>query len=125
MDKKLINEEINNIKYLFGYKPGRVISEQDIDYTTDDYLDVNETELDEYFYFPAASEWWENLSPEEQQNLADKYYPENDFGALSLSSEEIENIFNNETFEDSDFDDEEESFEFLPDEDNDHRDEMI
>lgn len=34
MDKKLINEEINNIKYLFGYKPGRVISEQDIDYTT-------------------------------------------------------------------------------------------
>ena len=30
MDKKLINEEINNIKYLFGYKPGRVISEQNI-----------------------------------------------------------------------------------------------
>jgi len=29
MDKKLINEEIQNMKYLFGYKPGRVISEQD------------------------------------------------------------------------------------------------
>ena len=40
MSKKLINEDIQNIKYLFGYKPGRVISEQDIDYTTDDYLDV-------------------------------------------------------------------------------------
>ena len=40
MDKKLINEDIQNIKYLFGYKPGRVISEQDIDYTTDAYLDV-------------------------------------------------------------------------------------
>ena len=45
MNKKLINEDIQNIKYLFGYKPGRVISEQDIDYTTDDYLDM--TEMDE------------------------------------------------------------------------------
>jgi len=45
MDKKLINEDIKNMKYLFGYKPGIVISEQDIDYTTDDYLDT--TEMDE------------------------------------------------------------------------------
>jgi len=44
MNKKLINEDIANMKYLFGYKAGRVISEQDIDYTTDDYLD---TEIDE------------------------------------------------------------------------------
>ena len=29
MDKKLIIEDIANIKYLFGYKPGRVISEQE------------------------------------------------------------------------------------------------
>jgi hypothetical protein len=29
MDKKLLNEEIQNMKFLFGYKPGRVISEQD------------------------------------------------------------------------------------------------
>ena len=29
MDKKLINEEIQNMKYLFNYKPGRVISEQE------------------------------------------------------------------------------------------------
>ena len=42
MDKKLINEDISNMKYLFGYKPGRVISEQDFDYTTDDYLDTSE-----------------------------------------------------------------------------------
>jgi len=28
MNKKLINEDIQNIKYLLGYKPGRVISEQ-------------------------------------------------------------------------------------------------
>ena len=45
MDKKLINEDIQNIKYLFGYKPGKIISEQDFDYTTDDYLDT--TEIDE------------------------------------------------------------------------------
>jgi hypothetical protein len=45
MDKKLINEDISNMKYLLGYKPGRVISEQDFDYTTDNYLDV--TEIDE------------------------------------------------------------------------------
>lgn len=47
MDKKLINEDIKSMKYLFGYKPGRVISEQDMDYTTDDYLDVDDSELDE------------------------------------------------------------------------------
>ena len=44
MDKKLLNEDINNMKYLFGYKPGRVISEQDIDYTTEDF---SQDEIDE------------------------------------------------------------------------------
>jgi len=39
MDKKLINEDISNIKYLFGYKPGRVISEQE------------EPETDRYMFF--------------------------------------------------------------------------
>jgi hypothetical protein len=29
MDKKLLNEEIQNMKFLFGYKPGKVISEQE------------------------------------------------------------------------------------------------
>lgn len=47
MKKKLLKEDIDNIKYLFDYKPGRVISEQDYDYTTDDYLDVMDSELDE------------------------------------------------------------------------------
>jgi hypothetical protein len=28
MDKKILNEDIQNIKYLFGYKRGVVISEQ-------------------------------------------------------------------------------------------------
>ena len=57
MDKKILNEDIQNIKYLFGYKPGRVISEQDFDYTTDDYLDTSEMseqdepETDRYMFF--------------------------------------------------------------------------
>ena len=46
MDKKLIKEDIANIKYLLGYKPGRVISEQDIDYTTNEYVDMNEDKDD-------------------------------------------------------------------------------
>ena len=58
MDKKLINEDIKNMKYLFGYKAGRVISEQDYDYTTEGYLD---TELDEDlwdgFIFKKKSRW--------------------------------------------------------------------
>jgi hypothetical protein len=46
MDKKILNEDIQNIKYLLGYKPGRVISEQDIDYTTNEYVDMNEDKDD-------------------------------------------------------------------------------
>jgi hypothetical protein len=38
MDKKLINEDIKNMKYLFGYKAGKVISEQE------------QPEIDEYFH---------------------------------------------------------------------------
>ena len=44
MDKKILNEDIQNMRYLFGYKPGRVISEQDIDYTTEDF---SQDEIDE------------------------------------------------------------------------------
>lgn len=37
MDKKLINEEISNMKYLLGYKPGKVISEQEQPEMKEDY----------------------------------------------------------------------------------------
>jgi hypothetical protein len=33
MGKNILNEEIKNMKFLFGYKPGKVISEQDMGYT--------------------------------------------------------------------------------------------
>jgi hypothetical protein len=29
MEKSILTEEINNIKFLFGYKPGKLISEQE------------------------------------------------------------------------------------------------
>lgn len=89
MNKKLLNEDIKNMKYLFGYKPGRVISEQDYDYTTDDYLDVYETELDEDIF-----DGWDD--------------PDN-FKSIPLKK--------HRDLEDYDF-------EFLPDEDNNYRDEM-
>ena len=93
MDNKLIKEDITNIKYLFGYKPGRVISEQDIDYTTDDHLDVDDTELDEDMF-----DGWDD--------------PDNFKSTLLTKRHKL------------DLDDEDDDFDFLPDEDNDHRDEM-
>jgi hypothetical protein len=48
MDKKLINEDIQNMKYLFGYKPGRVISEQEQPEMVEDN---GEPETDRYMFF--------------------------------------------------------------------------
>ena len=91
------------MKYLFGYKPGRVISEQDIDYTTDDYLDMDE--IDENIF-----DGWDD--------------PEN------FHSERIGNIDNSEDDEFDDLEDledfgvDDDEFDYLPDEDNNRRDEM-
>jgi hypothetical protein len=54
MNKKLINEDIKNMKYLLGYKPGRVISEQDIDemgegYRYDDVDEPNPDDVEDDF----------------------------------------------------------------------------
>ena len=107
MDKTLINEEIKNMKYLFGYKPGRVISEQDIDYTTDDYLDVDDTELDEDIF-----DGWDD--PDNFKSIPlHKHHDFEDDELENLDTKDLEGF------------DEEDDFEFLPDEDNDHRDEMM
>lgn len=46
MDKKLIKEDISNMKFLMGYKAGKVISEQDMSYTPemDEDLEFDEEE---------------------------------------------------------------------------------
>jgi hypothetical protein len=57
MNKKLINEDITNMKYLLGYKAGRVISEQiqpeDNDFDMEmgegyEYDDVDEVNFDDF-----------------------------------------------------------------------------
>ncbi len=37
--------------------------------------------------------WWSNLQPDDQQTMAEKYFPDNTFGALALSDEDIESIY--------------------------------
>ena len=44
--KKLINEDIKNMKYLIGYKPGRLISEQDNDESLINKIIELDSELD-------------------------------------------------------------------------------
>jgi hypothetical protein len=33
--------------------------------------------------------WWNSLDPEEQQDIVAKYLPDNDFGALAISGDDI------------------------------------
>ena len=40
MNKKLIAEDINRMKYMLGYKPGRVISEQEFDFDDFEMSDI-------------------------------------------------------------------------------------
>jgi hypothetical protein len=44
--KKNLKEELNEMKFLFGYKPGRVISEQDMPKDMAEDMDVMDDELD-------------------------------------------------------------------------------
>ena len=153
MDKKLINEEINNIKYLFGYKPGRVISEQDIDYTTDDYLDTTEmtednhnlflrrrlstieTLIEKYIkeveeegtFFSDEFEFADNIISWVVQDLIGQGEYGVDYDELTdlVKDKFGEYILSQYTESHFDEDDEYEDFDFLPDEDNDHRDEMM
>jgi len=154
MSKKLINEDIKSMKYLFGYKPGRVISEQDFDYTTDDYLDT--TEMDEeggrhperivshigtgklvgshkrgegFRPSPHGEELGFKSHPTDiphgtrlsGSEIGDFDYEDDDFGAPM----DEETDFDGFDLSDLGLDDEDGSFDFLPDEDNDHRDEMM
>jgi hypothetical protein len=99
MDKKLISEDIQNMKYLFGYKPGRVISEQE------------QPEIDEYYYFPADDEETDDNEFDTDLEIDDTMNSEDD------EFEDLEDF--------GDFGVEDDKFEWLPDEDNDHRDEMV
>ena len=169
MDKKLINEDIKNMKYLFGYKPGRVISEQDIDYTTDDYLDT--TEMDEEGKrhperlvrhsdtgkLVGTHKHGEGFHPnahgeelgfdfhstdiphgtkfggveigdfdydELDEDMFDGWDDPDNFKSTKITKD-IDSDDDEDYLKDFGDDSEDESFDFLPDEDNDHRDEMM
>jgi hypothetical protein len=49
MDKKLIKEDISNMKFLMGYKPGKLISEQDQLQDEDEFLMDKVIKMDEEF----------------------------------------------------------------------------
>lgn len=40
--------------------------------------------------------WWYSLQPDEQQNYMEKYFPDNSFGALATSNNEIKIMFDKE-----------------------------
>jgi hypothetical protein len=96
MNKKLINEDIKNMKYLLGYKPGRVISEQpkmveDNDNlflkrrlsTIEDLIDkyVNEVELEGTF-FSDEFEFADNIISWVIDDFTNNDYENNDFDEL-------------------------------------------
>jgi hypothetical protein len=175
MNKKLINEDIKNMKYLFGYKAGRVISEQDFDYTTDDYLDVDDTELDEggkrhperlvkhsdtgklvgthkhdtgfrpnrhgeelgfdihstdipygiKFGGVEVGDFDYNDDTELDEDMFDGWEDQDNLKSTLLTKRHKLDLDDEDYLEDFGDDSEDEGFDFLPDEDNDHRDEMM
>ena len=41
-------------------------------------------------------EWWDSLQPDEQQELFEKYYPDNNFGALAADENDINHLYEKE-----------------------------
>jgi hypothetical protein len=39
--------------------------------------------------YDQSNSWWEKLQPDEQQELANDYFPNNTFGALGLNKKDI------------------------------------
>ena len=158
MNKKLIKEDITNMKYLLGYKPGRVISEQEHPELEESNPFRNNNGLDEYDFPEELKDRLNNIydlldeAMEDPDNNPSDYEDMYDFASVVISQvlnrlrDEFDEDF--EEYEDdvddylrnnedeyifdyynsnTDFDeeeDEEDDFNFLPDEDNDHRDEM-
>ena len=153
MNKKLIKEDITNMKYLFGYKPGRVISEQEQPELEDSNPFRRNNGLDEYDFPEELKDRLSNIYDLLDEVMNDPEYNPSDYSDMFdyaqdviggvlfrlfkefgdefeeydddiddyIRNNEDEYIFNN-YISNSDFEDD---FTFLPDEDNDHRDEMF
>ena len=96
MNKKLINEDIKNMKYLLGYKPGRVISEQeqfdntgywtqnttmDSPKSQDDKETLNSPLIQDLFPNRKEPKW----TPEKISQEASKYETKKDFRLNSFN----------------------------------------
>jgi len=98
MSENILNEDIQNIKYLFGYKPGRVISEQDHPEMTEDKDDlflrrrslkikelidkhINEVEEEETL-FSDEYEFADNVISWVVDDLTNSNYDDNDYDEL-------------------------------------------
>ena len=153
MNKKLIKEDITNMKYLFGYKPGRVISEQEQPELEDSNPFRRNNGLDEYDFPEELKDRLSNIYDLLDEVMNDPEYNPSDYSDMFdyaqdviggvlfrlfkefgdefeeydddiddyIRNNEDEYIFNH-YISNSDFEDD---FTFLPDEDNDHRDEMF
>jgi len=124
MSKKLINEDIQNIKYLFGYKPGRVISEQVTEMTEDkddlflrrrsstieNLIDkyINEVEEEETL-FSDEYEFADNIISWVVQDLTTSDYSDHDYDKLTdLIKDEFGDYILSQYVE-SDFDNDEDN----------------
>ena len=47
-------------------------------------------------YIKDSQDWWYNIQPYDQQELVEKYFSDNQFGALAVSTNDIVSIFKKE-----------------------------
>ena len=126
MGKKLINEEISSIKYLFGYKPGKVISEQSQPEITEDKDDlflrrrsikikelidkyVNEVEEEETL-FSDEYEFADNIISWVVDDLTNSNYEDNDYDELVDLIKDKYGDYILDQHKESNFDDEDNEF---------------
>jgi hypothetical protein len=125
MDKKILNEDIQNMKYLLGYKPGRVISEQEqpemVEDTDDLFLrrrslkikelidkHINEVEEEETL-FSDEYEFADNIISWVVDDLTNSNYDDNNYDELvDLIKDEFGDYILSQYVE-SDFDDDEDN----------------
>ena len=91
MNKKLIKEDITNMKYLLGYKPGRVISEQERPELGESNPFRNNNGLDEYDFPEELKDRLNNIydlldeAMEDPDNDPSDYEDMYDFASVVIS----------------------------------------
>jgi hypothetical protein len=115
----LLNEELNNIKYLFGYKPGKVISEQDkvptelrrrlpiIKQKFDEFLDgPDNTQSDFSDEFSYADSVIRGVIDELMEESDDDYFFDNEYEIIDFMKGKygdfLFDIYNSESDDDDD-----------------------